>query len=70
LAEKEEERESFDGKKVKILGENYEEGKPESPYSWQDKLKDRKEMLKYLETGERYWFGKEPYGSEKRRTPA
>lgn len=70
MADKEEERESFDGKKVKILGETYEEGKPETPDLWENKLKDRKDILKYLETGERYWFGKEPYGSEKRKTPA
>jgi hypothetical protein len=70
LADKEEERESFDGKKVKILGETYEEGQPEAPNLWESKLKDRKDILKYLETGERYWFGKEPYGSEKRKTPA
>jgi hypothetical protein len=70
LADKEEEKESFDGKKVKILGETYEEGQPETPDLWENKLKDRKDILKYLETGERYWFGREPYGSEKRKTPA
>ena len=70
MADKEEERESFDGKKVKILGEDYEEGKPDTPYSWVEKLKGRKDILKYLETGERYWFSKEGFGSEKRKTPA
>ena len=70
MADKEEERESFDGKKVKILGENFEEGKPDAPYSWEDKLKGRKDILKYLETGERYWFSQEGFGSEKRKTPA
>jgi len=34
------------------------------------KLKDRKEMLKYLRSGERYWFSDDWYGSEKRKNPA
>ena len=37
---------------------------------WRYKLASREEKLKYLETAERYWYSKEWYGSEKRKTPA
>jgi hypothetical protein len=65
-------KDSFDGSKVEILGETYEPGKPspEAPGLWRNKLQDRKQMLKYLETGLRYWYAKEGYGSEKRKNPA
>lgn len=58
--------------KVKVLGATFEKGKPEGEAagSWRQKLRNRKERLKYLETGERYWFGKEWFGSEKRKNPA
>jgi len=57
-------------KKQEVLGETYEPGKPEGAYNWREKLQTRKEKLAYLQTGERYWFGSEWFGSEKRRTPA
>ena len=46
---------------VEVLGETFEEGKPEGEQSgrWRQKLASRTEKLKYLETGERYWYGKE-----------
>jgi hypothetical protein len=50
--------------------ETYEPGSPTGPQNWRHKLRDRDEMLRYLETGERYWFSDEWYGSEKRRSPA
>ena len=58
--------------KVEVLGATYEEGKPEGTElgKWRQKLRDRKEKLKYLQTGERYWYGEEWYGSEKRKNPA
>ena len=58
--------------KVEVLGETYDEGKPEGEElgKWRQKLRDRKEKLKYLQTGERYWYGKDWYGSEKRKNPA
>ncbi|MBA7605000.1 hypothetical protein ES703_12128 [subsurface metagenome] len=58
--------------KVEVLGATYEEGKPEGEElgKWRQKLRDRKEKLKYLQTGERYWYGKDWYGSEKRKNPA
>lgn len=55
----------------KLIGkETYEPGKPEAACNWRTKLKSREEMLRYLQTGERYWYGDDWYGSEKRRTPA
>jgi hypothetical protein len=58
--------------KVEVLGATYEEGKPEGEElgKWRQKLRNREEKLKYLQTGERYWYGKDWYGSEKRKNPA
>jgi len=58
--------------KVKVLGATFEPGKPEprEQSKWRQKLGSRTERLKYLQTGERYWYGKDWYGSEKRKTPA
>jgi len=55
-----------------VLGETYEPGKPEgeSAGHWRYKLRNRQERLKYLASGERYWFSKEWFGSEKRNGPA
>ena len=57
---------------VEELGATFEEGKPDSKDAgkWRQKLGSRKGKLKYLQTGERYWYGKEWYGSEKRKNPA
>lgn len=57
---------------VEVLGATFEEGKPagKEQGKWRQKLNRREEKLKYLESGERYWFGKVWYGSEKRKTPA
>ena len=58
--------------KVEVLGATFEEGKPggEDAGKWRQKLANREEKLKYLENGERYWYGKEWFGSEKRKNPA
>ena len=58
--------------KVAILGATFEEGKPEGEDAgkWRQKLESREDKLKYLETGERYWYGKDWFGSEKRKNPA
>ena len=55
-----------------VLGATFEEGKPEGEElgKWRQKLGSREEKLKYLQTGERYWYGKDWFGSEKRKTPA
>ncbi len=57
---------------VLVLGATFEEGKPEGEElgKWRQKLVSRQEKLKYLQTGERYWYGKDWYGSEKRKNPA
>jgi len=57
---------------VDVLGATFEEGKPEGEElgKWRQKLVSRQEKLKYLQSGERYWYGKEWYGSEKRKNPA
>ncbi len=57
---------------VELLKETYEKGKPEGEDEgkWRQKLGSREERLKYLEAAERYWYGKEVYGSEKRKNPA
>ena len=65
-----EEKVSFDGKKVKVLGPTFDEGKPEAAINWRQKLRNRDEMLAYLKTGELYWFSEEWFGSEKRKTKA
>jgi hypothetical protein len=57
---------------VEVLGATFEEGKPEGEDvgKWRQKLGSREERLRYLQSGERYWYGKEWYGSEKRKNPA
>lgn len=57
---------------VEVLGATFEEGKPEGEElgKWRQKLVSRQEKLKYLQTAERYWYGKDWYGSEKRKNPA
>jgi len=57
---------------VEVLGATFEKGKPEGEElgRWRQKLENRDERLKYLQAGERYWFGKDWYGSEKRKKPA
>ena len=65
-----EEKTLFSGEKVKVIGPEYEEGAPEQAHQWRKKIQGRQEMLKYLQNGERYWFSKEWYGSEKRKNPA
>lgn len=58
--------------KVEVLGATYEAGKSagEELGRWRHKLASREEKLRYLETAEHYWYGKEWYGSEKRKNPA
>ena len=58
--------------KVEILGATFEEGKPEGEDigKWRQKLSSREDKIKYLKSGERYWYGDDWYGSEKRKNPA
>lgn len=57
---------------VELLGATFEEGKPEGEDvgKWRQKLDNREERLKYLESGERYFYSEEWFGSEKRKNPA
>jgi hypothetical protein len=59
---------------VEVLGATYEDGKPsgEEMGKWRQKLASRSEKLKYLQTGERYFYDPsgEGFGSEKRKNPA
>ncbi len=64
------EKVAFNGRKVKVLGPTFAEGKPETPINWRQKMRNREEMLAYLKSGERYWFSEEWCGSEKRKTRA
>ena len=58
--------------KVEVLGATFEKGKPEGEDSgkWRQKLETREEKLRYLQSGERYWYSDDWYGSERRKTPA
>jgi hypothetical protein len=59
---------------VEILGATFEEGTPQGEMmgKWNYKLSSRAEILKYLQTGQRYFFSSsdEVFGSEKRKKPA
>ncbi len=57
---------------VEVLAETYEPGAPagEDAGRWRQKLESRQEKLKYLQTGERYWYNPDSFGSEKRKNPA
>jgi hypothetical protein len=59
---------------VEVLGATFEEGKPagEAMGKWNYKLTTREETLKYLQTGQRYFYSPsgEWFGSEKRKNPA
>ncbi|HID08429.1 MAG TPA: hypothetical protein EYP10_14930 [Armatimonadetes bacterium] len=67
-----EKRERFDGTEVEVLGPTYEPGtpEPEGEGNWRRKLTSRDEIQTYLRIAERYWYSKEWYGSERRKTPA
>lgn len=67
-----EKKESPDWGTVDVLSETYESGKPqgEEQGRWEQKLLNRQEKLKFIEEGLRYWYSKEGFGSEKRKTPA
>ena len=57
---------------VDILTETYDAGEPvgEEAGRWRQKLASRNEQLMYLQSGERYWYSNEGFGSEKRKNPA
>ncbi len=58
--------------KPEVLQPHYEKGSPDGADSgrWRKKLESRDEKLRYLRSGERYWYSDDWFGSEKRKTPA
>lgn len=64
------EKEDFEGKKVKVLGPTYEPGKPEGRSDWREKLQTKEDRVNYLKSALRYWYGKDWFGSEKRKQEA
>jgi hypothetical protein len=74
--EKYEEKERFDGQKVKILVPTYAEGTDEDRYHWRKNInfvnigEAASPVKKYLTTAERYFYSTEWFGSEKRKNPA
>ena len=58
--------------KVMILEDTYEQGTPvgKDDGRWRQKLRSRAEQLQYLQSGERYWYSSDWFGSEKRQQPA
>lgn len=59
-------------KTAEVLGPTFEKGKPsgETMGKWNQKLTSRGEMIKYLQTGQRYFYSQDWFGSEKRKNPA
>jgi len=58
--------------KAEVLKPKYDPGEPEGEEAgrWRQKLSTREEKVKYLRSGERYWYSQDWFGSEKRKTPA
>lgn len=71
-----EEKDRFDGQKVKILVTDYVKGDDEDRYQWRSNItainvaEGDVAIKKYLTTAERYFYSKEWFGSEKRKNPA
>ena len=74
--DKYEEKERFDGKKVKILLPTYATGTDQDSCPWRKNINavnvgEAKEPVKrYLTSAERYFYSTEWFGSEKRKYPA
>jgi hypothetical protein len=75
-ADKFEEKERFDGQKVKILLPTYASGADEDRYQWRKNIdyvnigEEAKPIMKYLTKAERYFYSSDWFGSEKRKNPA
>ncbi|MDQ7782985.1 MAG: hypothetical protein RDU20_08910 [Desulfomonilaceae bacterium] len=76
MADKFEEKERFDGQKVKILVPEYAEGTDADRYQWRVNVnavnvgEESNPVKRYLTTAERYFYSKDWFGSEKRKNPA
>ncbi len=77
-ADKFEEKERFDGQKVKILMPTYGPSPEEDSYQWRKNIgyvnvgEESKPVKRYLTASERYFYTdpKDWFGSEKRKNPA
>ena len=73
-----EEKQRFDGQKVKILMPTYAEGTDQDSYQWRGNIQavnlgeEGNPVTKYLKTSERYFYAANTdwFGSEKRKNPA
>jgi hypothetical protein len=63
-------KELFNGREAEIPGETDRPRIRAEKGQWRNKLTSRKEMLKYLQSGERYWYSDDWYGSERRKSKA
>lgn len=76
MADNFEEKERFDGQKVKILMPEYVKGTDQDRYQWRTNINtvnigdDANPVKKYLTTAERYFYSTDWFGSEKRKNPA
>jgi hypothetical protein len=74
--DKYEEKERFDGKKVKILLPTYAAGADEDCYQWRKNInavnvgETTQPVKRYLTSAERYFYSQDWFGSEKRKNPA
>jgi hypothetical protein len=76
MADKYEEKERFDGTKVKILVQEYAASPEEDRYQWRKNInfvnigEESNPINRYLTTAERYFYSTDWFGSEKRKNPA
>jgi hypothetical protein len=71
MSEKIVEKKDFSGKSVKVLDETYEPGNPaiDSDFrdKWRNKIRNRDQNMRFLQTSQRYWYSDDWYGSEKKK---
>jgi hypothetical protein len=71
MSEKIVEKKDFSGKTVKVLDETYEPGNPsvdnDQIDNWRNKIRNRDQNMKFLESSQRYWYSNDWYGSEKKK---
>ena len=65
-----EEKEDFEGKKVKVLGPTYDAGQARRQGDWTEKLQTERRPAGYLKSALRYWYSTDWFGSEKRKQEA
>ena len=65
-----EEKDGFDGKKVRVLGPDLRSGQARRVGRLERKLQTSDDRLAYLRTALRYWYSKDWFGSERRKQEA